>query len=58
MKYFVILALAAAILSIAALAIIIGAQSCETNVHVGCIACFVGSMGLFGMLSETLKEKQ
>ncbi len=58
MKYLVILTLAALILSTAAFAIITGAQSCETHVHVGCIACFVGSMGLFVMLSETLKEKQ
>lgn len=58
MKYFVILTLTALILSVATLSIIIGAQSCETHVHVGCIACFVGAMGLFVMLSETLKEKQ
>jgi hypothetical protein len=57
MKYFAIFTLTALILSVAAFAIITGAQSCETHVHVACIACFVGSMGLLVMLSDTL-EKQ
>jgi hypothetical protein len=55
MKYFVIFALAVFSLFVAAFSIITGAQSCETHVHVACIACFVGSMGLFVMLSEALK---
>lgn len=57
MKYLVILTLTALILSVAAFAIITGAQSCETHVHVGCIACFVGSMGLLVMLSDLLEEQ-
>ena len=57
MKYFVILTLTALILSTAAFAIITGAQSCETHIHVGCIACFVGSMGLLVMLSDLLEEQ-
>jgi hypothetical protein len=55
MKFLVVFTLAVFILSVAAFAIITGAQSCETHVHVGCIACFVGSMGLLVMLGETLK---
>lgn len=58
MKYFVILTLAAAILSIAALAVITGAQSCQTSTHVGCIACFIGCMGLLVELGEILKDEQ
>ena len=57
MKYLVILTITALILSVAAFAIITGAQSCETHVHVGCIACFVGSMGLLVMLSDLLEEQ-
>jgi hypothetical protein len=55
MKFLVVFTLAVFILFVAALSIVMGAQSCETHVHVGCIACFVGSMGLLVMLGETLK---
>ena len=58
MKFLVVFTLAVFILFVAAFAIITGAQSCETHVHVGCIACFVGSMCLLVMLSDTLEEKQ
>jgi hypothetical protein len=57
MKFLVVFTLAVFILFVAALSIVMGAQSCETHVHVGCIACFVGSMGLLVMLGETLKAQ-